>query len=321
MSIRINTISTLVTIQDGGRFGYQPQGVPVSGAMDMHVLESANMLVGNARYGACLEIASGKLELQVNQDCLMALTGAGSEVNCGKLSLAFNKRLLIKSGSILTFKPTSQGSWTYLSVAGGLSIPLILGSSSTYLPAGFGGLEGRALKAGDVISFNAKEAQIEDNQINTISRWGLALQRSIASIRIMAGLEWARLSDESKRIFLNTDFKITPDSNRMGYRLQGQAMKTLGNEEMISSPVTKGTVQLTHEGSPIVLMADAQTIGGYPRIAQVAAVDLPRLAQKRVGEKIHFEMISYELASALLVEHENELRKTEIAIALKMKYA
>ena len=320
MSIRINRISTLATIQDGGRKGYQTQGVPIGGAMDNEALAFANILVGNDQRTACIEIASGKLEITVELACVIALTGFGLKAVCAGHEVPYNRRVHVKQGMVLSFIPSHEGCWTYLAVAGGFNIPEVLGSRSTYLPAGFGGVEGRALKAKDKVKFMVySKSQNTDIQLFKSENWGLLHRPVDSPIRVFAGPDWSRLMDNSKIIFLNSPFQVSGDSNRMGYRLTGQILHSNLTTELVSSPVVRGTIQLTNKGTLIVLMADAQTIGGYPRVGQVIAVDLPRLAQKRPGELIQFEMISYEESCALFLRREQERRQTQVSVSLKLK--
>jgi antagonist of KipI len=320
MSIIINKIGTLATIQDGGRVGYQAQGVPVGGAMDDDAFTLANMLVGNAGNAACLEIASGNLELNFTQDCVIALTGGGMVALCDGKSIPFKRRVEIRAGATLNFSPASLGYWAYVAMTGGIDVEPVLGSQSTYLPANLGGLEGRQLSKGDrlEIADDIHFQSSHDQSIN-LPNWGVVASYNNDSIRLFHGPDWERLTDESQRSLLQKSPRISTDSNRMGYRLSGQALTLRDNIELISTPVTRGTMQVTNDGTPIVLMADAQTIGGYPRIAQVAAVDLPRLAQVRPGESVRFQLISYDAACALFLTREQERKKTEIAIALRSK--
>jgi antagonist of KipI len=321
MSIAINKVGTLATIQDGGRVGYQAQGVPVGGTMDDDAWMLANSLVGNVDNLAGLEMASGNFELNFIQDCHIALTGGGMFALCDGQPVPFNRRVEIQAGTTINFSPTSSGYWAYLAVAGGIEVGPVLGSRSTYLPANFGGLKGRPLRKGDLLNVLFHSSiQISHNQLIKSDSWGAIVQPNNDMIRVCWGPDWGRLTNDSQRQLVEKSFKISSDSNRMGYRLSGSSLKLRDNTELISTPVTRGTIQLTNDGTLIVLMADAQTIGGYPRIAQVAAVDLPRLAQTRPGESIQFQLISYDEACALFLTRAQERKKTAIAIALRSKY-
>jgi antagonist of KipI len=320
MSILFKKVSTLVTVQDGGRKGFQSQGVPVCGAMDEESFVQANMLVGNSRGAACLEIASGSLEILFETAYVIALTGGGTKAIGQDKAILFNRRAYLPAGTQVKFSPTHTGFWSYLALVGAIEIEPILGSQATYLPASFGGLEGRKLQGGDRLEVTIKTEPLSiENQTIKADSWRITSTQNSSTIRLIQGPDFSRLTDKSKNDLANQNFTVSADSNRMGYRLSGKPLKVQNQAEIISTPVTRGTMQLTNDGTPIVLMADAQTIGGYPRIAQVAAVDIPRLAQKRAGEAVRFEFISYAEACALFLKREQEGVKTEMSIRLKLK--
>jgi antagonist of KipI len=320
MSILLKKVGTLVTIQDGGRVGFQSQGVPVCGAMDEESFVRANMLVGNSPSAACLEIASGNLEILFETACVIALTGGGTTAICQDRYLPFNRRVYLPTRTQIRFSPTNYGFWSYLALAGAIGIEPILGSRATYLPAKFGGLEGRKLQSGDRLEVDRSDDSLTiENQIVRYENWGIPSAHNSSAIRLIQGPDFGRLTDMAKEDLVQHEFIVSTDSNRMGYRLRGRSLQVRNQAEIISTPVTRGTMQLTNDGTPIILMADAQTIGGYPRIAQVAAVDIPRLAQKRPGEHIRFEYISYDEACALFLKREQERSKTEASVRLKLK--
>ena len=328
MSIVIIKPGLHATLQDAGRWGFQSQGVPVSGAMDEEALVTANLLVNNNRSECCLEFSSGVVELKFTQDIIFALSGRGMKASIKSSIVEFNRPMKVEPDSILKLQPKSNGNWTYLSVYGGFDIPKVLNSRSTYLPSSFGGLNGRRLKAADVIAIN-QMSDLNDSwkfrkQLSkpvAFTNWGAItplIQQE--SIRIFSGNEWGWLSDSGKELVQKASFTISQDSNRMGYRLIGARPERTDNQELVSDAVAKGTIQLTNEGNLIVLMADGQTVGGYPRIAQVVAVDLPKLAQKRSGEEVRFNLISFEEAEQLFLDRERERNKLEAGIRLKKLY-
>jgi antagonist of KipI len=320
---------TPVTVQDLGRWGFQSQGVPVAGPMDEDAFVQANLLVGNDLTDACLEIFSGPSEWSVTQDSLIALTGKGVNLIVQDRAVPANRSLWIKSGTTLKMKPTAHGSWSYLAIGGGVRADVIMNSRATYLPAGFGGLDGSMLKAGDRLDPGQPSAltgRLEVLLARTASpynpsRWGIAEANLSASntIRIMAGPEWHWMSEAGQQRLTQAGFSVSPDSSRMGYRLNGPRLERSMDGEMLSSAVSKGTVQLTNDGALVVLMADGQTVGGYPRVGQVAAVDLPRLAQRRVGEHISFTVISVTEAEQLFLDRARERRQIRQAIKLKIQ--
>lgn len=320
MSIHFKKVNTLVTIQDGGRVGFQSQGVPVGGAMDEEALVCGNLLLGNRRYQAALEIATGTLELFFEEALVIALTGRGHSVTVMGTELPYNKPIQVPANTTLKFLPVNNGVWTYLTIAGDLAVPSQLGSQSTYLPAHLGGLDGRALAVGDKLEITYSNVyKISDNQQDIIFPWGLSRPRTASIIRLIKGPDFDRLTRQSKSDIETGSFTISKDSNRMGYRFQGKSLRLRDSIELISTPVTRGTVQLTNDGTLIILMADAQTIGGYPRMAQVAAVDIPQLAKKKVGETVAFTFISYDEACQLLLQREQDWNKIEVATRLKWR--
>ena len=315
----VKRCNTLVTVQDAGRFGFQAQGVPVSGAMDGDSLFSANLLVGNKPEAACLEILSGSLELYFNECCTLAFTGGGCWATCNGIELPFNKRLQLPANAWVKLAATSKGLWTYLAVHGGFDVRMELGSRSTYLPASLSGL-GRSLQTGDSLELlRCDDLKHTEKEIVIMNSWGIPKAENAEFIRVIYGPDFERLTAQAKKDLVELCFTISPDSNRIGYRLTGKRLEVNHVEELISTPVSCGTVQLSNEGLPMILMADAQTIGGYPRIAQVAAVDIPVLAQKRPGESIHFTFISYDEACRLKLLRDQHRVKTEIAIRFKLR--
>ena len=328
MSIVIIKPGSHTTIQDLGRWKYQSQGVPVSGAMDEDSLINANILLGNDRNESCLEISSGNVELKFTMQAIVALCGKGIKASINALPIPLNKPIQIKADTVLKFQSTGNGNWIYVSVQGGFDIPKIINSSSTYLPSAFGGWEGRRLKAGDILNLNLsnpnesiffKETPMD--RIFRSTKWGLVnTSKNEPQIRIFQGCEWDWLTNESKVDIETKEFIISPDSSRMGFRFTGERIKRINSQEIISDAVSKGTIQLTNEGNLIVLMADGQTIGGYARVAQVAAVDLPALAQQRAGTVVQFKLISFEEAEQLFLEREQNRVKLNTSIRLRNKY-
>lgn len=327
MSIRITNVKAQVTIQDIGRWKFQSSGVPVSGPMDDDAMFKANMIVGNKLSYACMEVGMGSLEMIIAGESLVAVCGAGHEVLINNVKVKQGRAILLREECTIKLKPGEKALWSYMAVGGGISCPEILGSKSTYLQSGFGGLEGRALKSGDVIQNGTitpttraivKSLSKSDNSL-VAANWfvdtGLDLNNPV---RITPGPEWNWLAKSQQEKLIRQSFSISNDSNRMGYRLNGESISRQSQDEMISSGVTKGTIQLMNDGSLIVLMADSQTVGGYPRVAQVAAVDIPVLAQRRPGTKVQFDLISHEQAERLFLDNALDLKKLEAGIRLKV---
>lgn len=315
MSLRVIRAGFLSTLQDGGRWGFQSQGVPVGGAMDRDAMTQANLLVGNAATAVVIEMVLHGAEFRVEADVLIALAGGGAVALVDGVPLAFNKPIGLRRGAVLKFLPASFGRFAYLAVAGGMDVPAVMNSCATYLPSGFGGFEGRALKRGDCIQVR-EGGRGAGEKIWRGLRWKGAVGEAPWSgasfqkldmpkvVRVVAGPEWTWFTDASRNRLFEAEFRPTADSNRMGYRLTGPVFERVRHDELISTAVGAGTVQCLPNGSLIVLMADSQTTGGYPRIAQVAAVDLPCCAQLQTQEPVLFKPISWTDAETLLLKRE-----------------
>lgn len=328
MSLLVTKVKAQITIQDIGRWGFQSSGVPVSGPMDDLAFKNANLLVGNTLNTGCVEIGMGSVEMLVINSCLITLCGNGHQLSVNDIEVGNNKPILCNSGCTLKLKPSSRGIWSYLSIGGGFEIPNVLGSQSTYLNASFGGVSGRTLISGDELTNRSKYSSLTTSIIKSLSKteksfaqtsWSVKqLSQHRNKIRIFPGPEWDWISPVEQQKFVEQSYTVSVDSNRMGYRLQSIPIARQINDEMISSGVSRGTMQLTNDGSLIVLMADSQTVGGYPRIAQVSEVDIPWLAQAKPGTTLKFELISNVEAEALLLEREQDLRKLKVGIHFKM---
>ena len=314
MSLRILRPGLLTTVQDRGRHGLQHLGVVPCGPMDAVAFELANALVGNRAGEAALEITVLGPEIAFDCDVLIALCGAAFEAKAGGIAIPVNRPVLLRKDSILSTGRAVLGCRAYLAVAGGIATEPVLGSRSTYLPAKFGGLEGRLLRAGDslpliedVSSISLKRYEKFGNKKNTSglrtvgwSAPALTLpEREPIVIHAMEGRHHAQFDAASQRAFFEATWKVTPDSNRMGFRLAGPLLALTEAKEMLSEPTCLGTVQVPANGLPIALMADHQTTGGYPKIAEVAAADVPRLAQLSPGGAVQFARCSIEQARDL----------------------
>jgi antagonist of KipI len=323
MSLSILRPGLLTTVQDLGRHGYQQDGILVSGAMDAPALRVANLLVGNPETTAGLEITLLGPRIRFESDHLIALTGAHLSSTLNGQPVGLNRPVWVAAGTELAFGAPVAGSRAYLAVAGGFALAPVLGSQSTYLRAGFGGFRGRALQAGDVLpgtGITNDGQRIAQSLAQRMShsgwvqaRWtpGLALcptPRPNPVIRAIRGPEYELFSVASQRAFWQEPFTVTPQADRMGYRLHGPALAQQVETELLSSAVTFGTVQVPAGGQAIVLMADRQTTGGYPRLAQVITADLPALAQVQPGARIQFAEVSLAEAQALYLAQEQQLQ-------------
>ncbi|WP_235775217.1 MULTISPECIES: biotin-dependent carboxyltransferase family protein [Paenibacillus] len=430
MSIRILKPGLLATVQDLGRTGFSRYGVILSGSVDDFALRTANWLAGNNAGAAALEITMSGFAAEFLEECLIAVTGGDMSPEIEGRPLPMWRPVAVAAGSRLTLRRPVYGCRTYVAVSGGLNVPPVMGSRSTYLRAGIGGFAGRPLRAGDVIPVglpgpakygeaanreaanrggerlstaapgagqsaadsdsgagvssgtSGKEAEhgarsgvevtakADEALIRSMTRlpwkepgadsatpgtgqgldvesaaeqaavpslrehslsggfhaasWGISRSalpnyRESPVIRIIRGRQWEDFSPESLEDFLNGSYLVTPHSDRMGCRLSGPALRLKSPKEYLSEPVAHGTVQVPADGQPIVLLADRQTLGGYPKVAQVISVDLPLLAQAAPGTRIRFAEVSLREAETLLIRQERELKLLEMMIMLKRK--
>ena len=282
----------LTTIQDQGRWGYQAYGVGISGAMDPFALAAGNLLVGNPKEAAGLEMTILGPTLKFHHETLFAVTGAdlASRLDGSPLSNWVSHRA--PPGSILSFGARRDGLRAYLAVAGGIDVPVVMGSRSTYLLGRFGGLEGRPLKARDMLSvgsLNQTRKSLEGLVFPEIFR---PLYRKNPRLRAVFGPFQNFFSRDGLAAFLSEEYLITPNSDRMGYRLQGKPITRQKTGELITCGLANGTIQVPPNGQPIILLADRQTIGGYPIIATIIHADLSLVAQCAPGDLVRFSTVS-----------------------------
>lgn len=298
MSITIIKPGISTSIQDLGRWGFQQYGVPIGGAMDQESAITANRLCGNNDNDVVLECVLHGLELKFNETICFALSGGGAKATINGVEVSYNRLIKAIAGSTLKLNPDAYGCRTYIAFAGGLNIKKELGSASTYLASALGGLDGRNLISGDQIFINKTASTrsvgnpivIDENGFG-VNKWKAQTKtlphvNDVVEIRCVPGPEWELFDKTSQALFTNQIFTIGAQSNRMGYRMDGATLSLKEKTELVSTAVTRGIVQVTNQGYPIILMADAQTIGGYPRIARIQSNDINLLAQCRPGMKV-----------------------------------
>jgi antagonist of KipI len=305
MTITVTRPGMLSTFQDLGRHGWQHLGVPVSGAMDVRAHRLANLLVGNDEDMATLEMTLTGATLQFGVNACVAACGGDFAATRNGEPLPVNRPVVVRAGDRLAFGPSAHGARAYLSVHGGFDVPALLGSQSTFLRGGFGGLEGRALRKGDHFGVRRPlaAAGLED-LARQLWATRLYLSGPIAEpartrVRIVPSHLWDGFTDDSRDALLTQPYRIQPESDRMGYRLAGPPLALAEPSELLSEATTFGTIQVPGGGQPIVLMADRQTTGGYPKIAYVASCDLPLLAQMAPGRTLRFQLIDIDEAREL----------------------
>jgi antagonist of KipI len=325
VSLHVIKPGLLTSIQDLGRKGFQQHGVIVSGAMDAHSLRIANMLVGNEEGEAALEITLMGPTIKVEKNCLISITGGNLSPTIDNKVVPMWRPILVKSGSMLRFNGCKSGCRAYLAVAGGLAIHEVMGSKSTYLRAGIGGYMGRALKADDVLEFNEPSKILGDRAFKgsfSFPKWFVNEKEFMPGgkplIRFIDGSQNEYFTDFSKDSFVAGAFKVSNQSDRMGYRLSGPTLELKDNGELLSEAVTNGSVQVPPDGNPIILLADSQTTGGYPKIAQVITADLPSIAQVKPGESLQFSRVTLKEAERLFLQKERQLKELKVSISLAL---
>lgn len=314
----VHSPGILSTVQDAGRFGHEHQGVPPSGAMDAGALRIANVLVGNAADAPALEmtVQGGRFEVQ-GADCTLCVAGdaellASATMGQPQRRLAPWQAHRLTPGTVLTVGVFSGGVRAYLAVTGGFAVPRVLGSASTLVRAGLGGLDGRALRRGDVLPVGKGRPPARRRRCPSAwqTRWQVALPDS-APIAVLLGPQQDHFAAEQVARFLGGSYRIGPQSDRMGYRLDGPAIGHLHGADIVSDPIAAGSIQIPGSGQPLVAMNDRQTTGGYPKIATVISADLPRLAQLRPGQTLRFEAVDLPTALARWRRYLGELNALE----------
>jgi antagonist of KipI len=299
MSLKILKPGILDTIQDEGRYGYQHLGINPGGAMDLLAMHTANLLIGNKMNEPVLELFFPAPDILFEQNALITITGG-------------NFSPMINGDGIKTGRPVMVKKLTPWQ-----------NSCSTNLKAAAGGLEGRKLQRGDCIEFNKNfcHERLKDADIIKL-HWRAAPitdQSGDEEIFVLPGNEWGYLNEQSKNIFYNNNFQVALSSDRMGYRLSGNKLVSENNIELVSAAVNSGTIQLLPNGELIVLMADSQTTGGYPRIAHVISAHLPKLSQKQPGEKIKFTIVDQAIAEDLLLKQKLHLQQLKNACNFRLQ--
>ncbi len=310
MQLLVRQAGFLATVQDLGRTGHRASGVSVGGALDSHALKVANLLVGNEPDAAGLELTAGNLRLETSDDRLLAWCGGTFEVEIENSELPAGHIACWRAGDVLRVR--ARGGRAWMALAGGIDLPLVLGSRATDLRSGFGGLDGRALRDGDVLPLGASRVKQRPASLSAPNEWSNT-RKAYALLRVVSG-------GERSEYFAGLDgniFTVTQDSNRMGVRLEGTALKRASDRELVSEPVAPGAIQVPPNGQPILLLGDCGTIGGYPKIAHVITVDLPAAAQLWPGDKVRFAEVSVKEAQELLLERERDLERFRLGLELQ----
>ncbi|HWV67542.1 biotin-dependent carboxyltransferase family protein [Chitinophaga sp.] len=312
------------TIQDAGRYGYQHLGINPGGAMDRIALAVANSLVGNDIYEAAIELHFPASAFLFEADAMIALSGAdfGAVVNGRPLDI--NRPVLVSKQTVLRFNRPVSGARCYLAVRGGFALQPWLGSYSTHLKAGAGGWDGRSLKKNDRLHFragNIPTSWLRGKEAVALP-WIAGVSHLYTAkdvIHTLPGSQWNLLQEDARQQFTSAAFRLTEQSDRMGFRLNGPQLAIQPGEEQLSAGITRGTVQLLPAGQLIILMADHQTTGGYARLAHVITADMPALAQRMPQQELHFSMTNEKAARAMLWKQEQDLLLLQNACKLRLE--
>ena len=288
------------TVQDLGRYGYLRYGVPISGAMDTFSLVAANLLVANDPDDACLEITLIGPELQALTETQIAITGGAASPKINGQHVPMWQTLEVQEGAVVSFGKVESGCRAYLSIRGGVDAPLVLGSRSTYVRGGFGGINGRQLKTEDIIGgFDVSLLKV-----------GYSMPEELVpqftgqfKARVMLGPQADMFTERGITTFLSSQYKVTLEADRMGYRLEGPIIEHKAKADIISDALLPGAVQIPKNGKPIMIMRDAQTAGGYPKIAVIITPDVSTLGQAKPNDIIEFSKITIQQAHEKLSEY------------------
>ncbi|MCL6478064.1 MAG: biotin-dependent carboxyltransferase family protein [Peptococcaceae bacterium] len=296
----------LSTVQDLGRSAYQEFGMPVAGAVDEYSLQVANILVGNSPSEAALELTLLGPALKVIEGGLIAVTGADMEPKINGRPLPMWEAVETTSGDIITFAWAKSGCRSYLAVAGGIDVPAVMGSKSTYIRGGIGGIDGRALNSGDLIR-SGEPSHLIDELRRQVPLDYIPSYSSPWEVRVVLGPQEDYFTERGIQTFLSREYRVTNESDRMGCRLEGPKIEHLSGADIISDGIPLGAIQVPGHGQPIVMLADRQTTGGYAKIATVISTDLWKIAQAKPGDIIRFRAIPVDEAQKIYIDYKKRL--------------
>ncbi len=319
MSIFIKKSGILTTVQDLGRVGFRRFGINPNAAMDRQSVRLINILLGNNEAEAVLEMHFPAPVLEFETEAVIALGGADFGAKINGRPIENWRPFYVEKGNLLSFEQKKYGNRGYLAVKGGFKLEKWLNSYSTNLRAEIGGFDGRKLRKNDCIEISSG-CRIPNSKFNyRVSNSLISdYQSEAASVRVVEGAEFVLLTALSELNFLKNKFAVSPNSDRMGFRLGGAPLYLLDNIELVSSAVNFGTIQLLPDGQVIILMADHQTSGGYPRIANIISADLPLLAQLGANDQVSFRLVTQAEAEDIFMRNEIELNYLKFAVKEKL---
>ena len=312
MSITVLNPGLMTTVQDQGRIGYQQFGVSVSGVMDPRSAALANILVGNDEKEAVLECTMMGPHLQFNQANCIAITGGDLMPTLDGKPIPNYTAVKVEAGQVLKFTMPKTGCRAFIAFAGGLDIPEVMGSRSTYMKAKIGGVEGRKLAKDDVIGFRAPKAELKN--MNFRSMASEFVPRKEYTVRVVLGPQDDYFTDAGIQTFLSEVYSVTAEFDRMGCRLEGAVIQHKEGGDIISDGIAFGAIQVPSSGKPIIMLGDRQTTGGYTKIANVISADFRILAQLKQGDKVRFEKVSVKAAQDALLTQRAALKTIRNAL-------
>lgn len=305
------------TVQDAGRWGYQAYGMPVAGVMDRYAYQIANLLAGNQLSAAVLEMTLRGGHFLFDADCYVAVCGADMQAKLNGTPIKNWSCFLAKAGSELVFDYAVSGCRSYMAIHGGIDSPVILGSRSTYTRAGIGGIDGRALQAGDVIPIG--QEYDKPAGFHVLPEEFVPHYHEYINLRVILGPQDDYFSDAGLHTFFSSTYSISTEADRMGYRLEGDVIEHKDKADIISDALCQGAIQVPGHGMPIIMMADRQTTGGYTKIGTVIGPDLCLLAQAKPGDTVTFSNCQEAAAEAALAAERSSYKKIEEALTLHVE--
>ena len=317
MGIRVLKAGMLTTVQDLGRTGYQSQGFSVAGVMDVRSFKIANLLLDNPENEAVLEFTLIGPTLQFTSETIIAITGGDFTPTVNGEPVPMYEAVYVNRGDILKFGSARTGSRGYIAFSSYLDIPVVMGSRCTNLKSKIGGFKGRKLKDEDYIGFRMKRRYLPYFLSRKLKPDDFSAESE--TLRVVLGPQDDMFSKQGIDTFLSQEYTVTSDFDRMGCRLEGPFIAAKDTVDMISDGIAYGSVQVPSHGKPIILLADRQTTGGYPKIATVASVDIPKLVQRKTDHRIRFTAISVQEAQKLYREEEKAYEKMRSEIHVPCK--
>jgi antagonist of KipI len=305
--IEILSGGILSSIQDQGRYGYRQYGAPISGAMDRYALRIANVLAGNDEDAAGIEVTLYGLKLKGAKDTWIVITGGDLFPQVDNQPVPMWSSICLRKDQVLSFPRLRSGFRAYVAVRGGIEVPLLMNSRSTMVKAAFGGTGG-ALKSGDRLKIGEKITGVNFGVKALPDRY-IPKYSTQNNLGVILGPQSDYFSSETLALFLNSEYTITSQSDRQGYRLIGPELRHLRSYNMITEAMWPGAVEIPGDGLPIILLADAQTTGGYPKIASVVSTDLDKLGQSKPSDKIRFKSVTLEESLDLIREKEDRVKE------------